>query len=181
MTVVDEKTSNVSRTPLAAGRLEFSKYTSFGNTFIVVDETRHPLTDDAERAAFARWALNGDFGIGGADNVLYLHEVGSQPDDRELPAADYVFRIFEHDGSETLSCGNGLLSTAAFLRERTGGSSWRVLTELPSKRPATVTLGVGPTPAGTNLDVGRPGRWRTTSTGAPARSRSRRSTRCRRS
>jgi diaminopimelate epimerase len=156
MTVIDDSSFSVSRTPPTAGQLEFSKYTSFGNTFIIVDETEHPLTGDLDRACFARWALNRDFGIGGADNVLYLHRAGSQPGDGDLPAADYVFRIFEHDGSETLSCGNGLLSTAAFLRQSTGGSSWRVLTELPSARPATVVLGAGPAPDGTNLRVGRP-------------------------
>ncbi|MGR6919405.1 hypothetical protein ACU635_34655 [[Actinomadura] parvosata] len=112
----------------------FAKYTSFGNTFLIVDETRTPLAGDEQRADFARWALNGDFGIGGTDNVLYL----SKADGGD---ADYVFRIFEVDGSETLSCGNGLLSTAAALRRTHGGTRWGVLTELPTGRPRLVHIG----------------------------------------
>jgi len=71
--------------------LDFAKYTSFGNTFIIVDETLTPLEDDVQRAAFARWALNGDFGIGGTDNVLYLRRAEGRAED----GADFVFRIFE--------------------------------------------------------------------------------------
>jgi diaminopimelate epimerase len=137
--------------------LQFAKYTSFGNTFLIIDETANPLDDDDHRARFARWALNKDFGIGGADNVLYLRPVedtgGAQAGDW---SADFVFRIFEHDGSETLSCGNGLLSTAAFLEVTTGGSAWGVLTELPTGRPRLVKVGVGRAPGSTWVNVGWP-------------------------
>ncbi|WP_084960733.1 diaminopimelate epimerase [Thermoactinospora rubra] len=129
----------------------FEKYTSFGNTFIIVDETRTPLADDAQRAAFARWALNGDFGIGGTDNVLYLSRA---QDSRVQGGADYVFRIFEVDGSETLSCGNGLLSTAAALHRAHGGVEWTVLTEVPTGRPRPVRLGADPDTGRTWVDVG---------------------------
>jgi diaminopimelate epimerase len=117
--------------------LHFVKYTSLGNTFIIVDETLTPLGGDRQRAAFARWALNPDFGIGGTDNVLYLRR--AEP--AEGPA-DFVFRIFEHDGTETLSCGNGLLATAAVLHGAYGGHRWGVLTELPTGRPQLVHIGV---------------------------------------
>jgi diaminopimelate epimerase len=145
---------------IATGRFEkavqFSKYTSFGNTFIIVDETEQPLDSDAHRAAFARWALNKDFGIGGTDNVLYLRTA----DGVDLPAdgrpADVVFRIFEYDGAETLSCGNGLLSTAAFLHRLTGRHQWGVLTELPSGRPKLVQVGIGDTPGRTWVEAGWP-------------------------
>ncbi|MFG1944088.1 hypothetical protein [Nonomuraea sp. NPDC048826] len=126
--------------------IQFAKYTSFGNTFIIVDETRTPLADDEQRAAFARWALNGDFGIGGTDNVLYLSAAEGR--------ADYLFRIFEVDGSETLSCGNGLLSTAAALRRAHGGDRWEVLTELPTGRPRPVSVGTAGDD-GAWVDMGR--------------------------
>lgn len=116
-----------------ASSIHFSKYTSFGNNFLIVDESDRPLADDEERAVFARWALNGDFGIGGTDNVLYL---------RAADDGHGVFRIFEHDGSETLSCGNGLLSSAAFLARTSDRSSWTVLTELPTGTPQPVDVGV---------------------------------------
>jgi diaminopimelate epimerase len=134
--------------------VEFMKYTSFGNTFIIVDETGAPLADDEHRAAFARWALNGDFGIGGTDNVLYLRAV--EDFHGAYDEGDFAFRIFEHDGSETLSCGNGLLSTAAFLHRRTGASRWGVLTELPTGRPRPVEVGVGEEPGTTWVNVGWP-------------------------
>lgn len=127
--------------------LHFVKYTSFGNTFIIVDESLTPLADDEQRAAFARWALNGDFGIGGTDNVLYLSRAES--------GADIVFRIFEHDGSETLSCGNGLLSTAAVLSRTYDGDTWGVFTEMPTGRPRRVEVGLAEG-GRTWVNVGRP-------------------------
>lgn len=137
-----------------AGGLRFAKYTSFGNTFIIVDETLSPLIDDDERAAFARWVLNGDFGVGGTDNVLYLRR---EADDAAAPndGPATVFRIFEQDGSETLSCGNGLLCTAAVLRAD-GRSRWRVLTELPTGDPQPVQVGVGDADGTTWVNVGWP-------------------------
>jgi diaminopimelate epimerase len=140
--------------------LQFTKYTAFGNTFIIVDETLAPLHDDQERAAFARWALNPDFGIGGADNVLYLHHPDPPQPTAGSPAIaadfEFVFRIFEHDGSETLSCGNGLLCTAAALHDTYGGRSWGVLTEMPSGRPRLVHVGIGGTPDEAWVDMGMP-------------------------
>jgi diaminopimelate epimerase len=136
--------------------IEFSKYTSFGNTFIVIDETDNRLRDDEQRAAFARWLLNRDFGIGGADNVLYLRAAEQADRSADGNPADVVFRIFEYDGAETLSCGNGLLSTAAYFRRVTGDSQWSVLTELPSGRPKLVEVGVGPLAGGMWVNVGWP-------------------------
>jgi diaminopimelate epimerase len=136
--------------------IRFTKYTSFGNTFLIVNEADTPLPDDQSRARFARWALNGDFGIGGTDNVLYLRPAGSTELSADGQAADIVFRIFEVDGSETLSCGNGLLSTAAYLHKVTGGDRWRVLTELPSGSPKLTEVGITATPGGSWVNVGWP-------------------------
>lgn len=139
-----------------SGSIQFAKYTSFGNTFLIVNETENPLMDDEHRAAFARWALNRDFGIGGADNVLYLRAADSTDRAADGQPTDFVFRIFEHDGSETLSCGNGLLSTAAFLHQMTGAASWRLLTELPSGRPKLTEVGMADIAGSTWVNVGRP-------------------------
>ena len=136
--------------------IQFTKYTSFGNTFLIVNEAKNPLPDDEHRAAFARWALNRDFGIGGADNVLYLRRADSTERSADGRRADFVFRIFEVDGSETLSCGNGLLSTAAYLHEVTGAERWRMLTEVPSGSPKLTEVGVTGTPGGTWVNVGWP-------------------------
>jgi diaminopimelate epimerase len=136
--------------------LHFTKYTSFGNTFIIVDETLTPLDNDQQRAQFARWVLNGDFGIGGTDNVLYLSRPGPSTVDADGRTADFVFRIFEQDGSETLSCGNGLLSTAAALERLHGGREWGVFTEMPTGTPKLVHVGIDASPGKTWVNVGWP-------------------------
>jgi len=130
--------------------IAFEKYSLLGNTFLLVDEASTPLGDDCERAGFARWALDGYFGVGGADNVIYLASLNQAPD------GPYSFRIFEQDGAETLSCGNGLLSVAALLARGGTGTQWRVLTELPTGRPRAVRVGVLSDSGGAWVDMGRP-------------------------
>lgn len=121
-------------------KIRFSKFSAFGNTFIIVDESDYPIQDDDHRTQFARWALNEHFGIGGADNVLYLQALS--PDEKDLWGGDYSFRVFEHDGAETLSCGNGLLSSAVLVHETTGLTDLVFLTELPSGKPKPVSVGI---------------------------------------
>jgi diaminopimelate epimerase len=145
-----------------SGDVGFDKYTLCGNTFLIVDETRTPLRDDVERSGFARWALDEHFGVGGANNVIYLTRLLSPGD------AMHTFRIFEQDGSESLSCGNGLLCAAAVfgrgdLATGLGGPAreWQVLTELPTGRPQLVRVGVHADGGGTWVDVGPPRRMPT--------------------
>lgn len=172
--MTSERPEDGRRTNIAAERasdVQFVKYSTLGNTFIIVDETVTPLGSDGERAAFARWALEDHFGVGGSDNVLYLHRASGGMADASDPAsekrrgparaedsasADFSFRIFEHDGAETLSCGNGLLSTAALLRRMHPGREWRVLTEIPSGAPKVVSIGVGPSHHEAWVRFGRP-------------------------
>src|SRR5439155_21753282 len=73
-----------------------------------------------------------------------------------IPGAGFVFRIFERDGSQTLSCGNGLLSTAAELHRAHGGRRWGVLTELPAERPRLVHVGVDDEGGGAWVNMGWP-------------------------
>ncbi|THA36104.1 hypothetical protein E6R18_01795 [Streptomyces sp. A1277] len=138
------------------GRVGYEKYSLAGNTFLIVDETRTPLPDDATRSSFARWVLDPFFGVGGADNVLYLAHA---PDGAAL-----TFRIFEQDGSETLSCGNGLLSAGHYAarslreaREPGGeGRAWTFLTEIPRGRPRQVRVGEGAENGHMWVNVGAP-------------------------
>src|SRR5262245_26924435 len=106
--------------------IDIEKYTVLGNTFLIVAELETPALPEAWRAAFARGALDGYRGVGGADNVLFVGRTF-----RGDGQVRYTMRVFEHDGSETLSCGNGLLATACLLSGRCDGSTWTVLTELP--------------------------------------------------
>ncbi|MFJ3088291.1 hypothetical protein [Streptomyces sp. NPDC086838] len=138
------------------GQVRYEKYSLAGNTFLIVDETRTPLPDDATRSSFARWILDPYFGVGGADNVLYLsHAPGG---------GALTFRIFEQDGSETLSCGNGLLSAGHYaerflpeVREPSGEArAWTFLTEIPSGRPRQVRVGEGSDKGCMWVNVGAP-------------------------
>jgi diaminopimelate epimerase len=140
--------------PTRPSGLRMAKYTLAGNTFLIVDETQTPLADDGQRAAFASWALDESFGIGGSDNILYLHRL-TDPS-RHSKRAPWTFRIFEWDGAETLFCGNGLLSAAAELNRVYGGMEWQVVTELPTGQPRTVRIGVGPSPGQAWVNVGHP-------------------------
>uniref|UniRef100_A0AAU2VMG0 Diaminopimelate epimerase n=1 Tax=Streptomyces sp. NBC_00008 TaxID=2903610 RepID=A0AAU2VMG0_9ACTN len=114
--------------------IRYEKYSTAGNTFLVVDESDTPLVNDAARSEFSCWALDGGFGVGGADNVLFIAET-PRP-------GTYTFRIFEHDGAETLSCGNGLLAAGHLIAQRHGRTAWTMLTELPSGRPRPVRGGL---------------------------------------
>lgn len=60
-----------------------------------------------------------------------------------LPSAvpDVMVRIFERDGSESLSCGNGLLSAASLMLDRGIPLPVFALTGLPSTDPWTVEVG----------------------------------------
>lgn len=143
-------------TRTTGGQVVYEKYSLAGNTFLIVDETRTPLLDDATRSSFARWILDPYFGVGGADNVLYLaHAPGG---------GALTFRIFEQDGSETLSCGNGLLSAGHYAARslpevcEPGGEArtWTFLTEIPSGRPRQVRVGEGSDNGRMWADVGAP-------------------------
>ena len=136
----------------AMRRVPFIKYSSCGNNFIIVDETAGPALQEREKPCFARQATNLFFGVG-ADGCIFLQAstlaVFGRINDtfqywRQAPnpaAVDYIFRLFEPDGSESLSCGNGLLCVAHYIRHRYGAASSRVMTEIPSRCPRSVSIG----------------------------------------
>ena len=103
--------------------IDFQKFTSYGNNFIIVDETQGPQLKEDEKSRFACQATNVNYGIG-ADGVLFL-----QPYRSDILAEinairhyweqfpvyhhlDIMFRIFEPNGVESFSCGNGLMCMA---------------------------------------------------------------------
>lgn len=82
----------------------FAKMHGLGNDYIVVDEREESLLADGARAAFARTHCRRGFDVG-ADGVLFAGSDAS---------ADVQMRIFNADGSEAESCGNGLRCLAYF-------------------------------------------------------------------
>jgi len=136
-------------------RIPIIKYTVYGNNFVIIDEIQTPSLTESEKTKFAYQATNINFGIG-SDNFLViqpctpaiLKEINNSrnywtniPDPRN---ADYIFRMFESDGTEAYSCGNGLMSIANYLFHQYDAISARILTEIPTPTPKVVSIGTDP-------------------------------------
>lgn len=135
--------------------IPFVKYTSCGNNFVIIDETRKEVLSEEDKSKFAYQATNTCFGIG-CDNLLVVQRCtdgvlsainqtrkywGTPPDSS---GADFVFRMFEPNGDEAYSCGNGLMSIASYLYQRYGTESARIMTEVPFLSPRVINIGTDP-------------------------------------
>jgi diaminopimelate epimerase len=87
--------------------LDFTKMHGLGNDFVVIDAITQKVELDAERIADL---ADRNTGIG-FDQLLLVQT----PDD---PDADFRYRIFNTDGSESEQCGNGARCFARFVRMR---------------------------------------------------------------
>ena len=85
----------------------FTKMHGAGNDFVVLDGVRQPIDLTPERA---RALADRHFGIG-ADQVL-LVETPLHPE------ADFLYRIFNADGSEVEHCGNGARCFVRFVHDQ---------------------------------------------------------------
>lgn len=133
-------------------QLPIVKYTSCGNNFVILDETSGELLCEMKKPHFAYYATNQNFGVG-CDNFLVLQSCTAATLEKinaahrywdEIPdpgSADYIFRMFEADGTEAYSCGNGLMSIANHLFHYKDIGSSRILTEIPTSKPTVVTIG----------------------------------------
>lgn len=87
--------------------ISFSKMQGLGNDFVVIDATKN-------RPSFTLQQIqkmsDRKYGIG-FDQLLLVE---ASTDD----AADFNYRIFNADGSESYQCGNGARCIARFIRER---------------------------------------------------------------
>jgi len=147
----------------------FLKYTSYGNNFLIVDETRSRHIREEEKPAFARQVTDVNFGVG-ADGVLFLQPC--RPDImreinetnnywEELPAFPHVnlmFRLFEPNGEESFSCGNGLMCVASYLYHSEKLASTRILTQVPTSHPKTISIGTNPKEETNWANMGTPKR-----------------------
>lgn len=100
-------------------RLRFSKMHGLGNDFIVIDGISQSVRLTPEKI---RYLSDRHFGIGCDQLLLVEHP--------ESPEVDFRYRIFNCDGSEVESCGNGARCFAVFVRDRrlTGKSNIKVET-----------------------------------------------------
>ncbi len=85
----------------------FAKMHGLGNDFVVFDAVSEPIVIDSARAHLIADRRRGI----GCDQILLV-----EPTDR--PDADYGYRIFNADGSESDQCGNGARCIARFIADR---------------------------------------------------------------
>jgi diaminopimelate epimerase len=143
------------------------KYTSYGNNFVIVDETKKAFLTEAEKSDFAFSATNTNFGVG-CDNFIVIQnsrpEVieqisqarnywGRRPEHAD---ADYIFRMFEPDGAEALCCANGLLCVAKYLYQQYGRPFFKIKTEIPYNRPKLLHAGFNGTADNAWVNLGFP-------------------------
>ena len=87
--------------------LRFTKMHGLGNDFVVLDLITQSLRLDAP---LIRFLADRHRGIG-CDQVLVV-EPPTDPD------MDFLYRIYNQDGSEAQQCGNGARCVAKFIRDR---------------------------------------------------------------
>lgn len=130
--------------------IEFTKMHGLGNDYIVIDERDRSILPEQRKDEFAREICDRGFAIG-SDGVLYL----STPDN-----ADLQMRIFNADGSEAESCGNGLRCAAYYHHglNRSGKSSFTINLPLSEVVEASVTHTL-PNQADVRLTLPEAGRY----------------------
>lgn len=90
-----------------APRLPFTKMHGLGNDFVVIDLISNPATLSSEQIK----AL-GDRHRGIGFDQLLMIDAPNRPD------ADFLYRIFNNDGSEVEHCGNGARCFAKYVLDR---------------------------------------------------------------
>lgn len=127
------------------------KYHSFGNSFIVIDETRQTMVNEDDKPEYAKRILNPDTGIG-ADGLIVLTTPGlwktmRRPNsplpvpENSLNDIDCIFRHFEPDGTESLMCINGLLVSGLFVSEILDKPQFSMLAATNSRSPQLLRAG----------------------------------------
>ncbi len=148
-------------------RISFEKYVLCGNKFVLVDETRTECLAEMEKSRFAWPATDPYFGIG-SDNLLCLQRTGrgvlnsinaargywSAPPGGD--GVDFIFRMFEPDGVEAFSCGNGLTCIAHHLHRKYGIVEAAVMTEIPTCAPRVIRMGTDIARNVSWINMGRP-------------------------
>jgi len=101
-----------------------------GNDYVIIDERDENVISEDHKKHFARSVSERGFSVG-SDGVLYL----SNPPDQDLQ-----MRIFNTDGSEAESCGNGLRCAAYYHHglHKPGQSSFSI--NLPLANPVQATV-----------------------------------------
>ncbi len=84
--------------------MQFHKLHGLGNDYLLINEEQLPRVDTHQRSALVKQLCRRGFSVG-ADGVLFVSSSRT---------ADIKMRIFNADGSEAESCGNGLRCVAYY-------------------------------------------------------------------
>ncbi len=144
-----------------SGQLHYTQMHALGNKFIVVDAVRQRV---AVHAAWVRKLADRDAGGIGFDQLLLLEPPPAALEPPPAANVDFLYRVFNADGSEVSQCGNGARCAARFalesglagdgplvLETRDGrrlrtrpldGEQWEVDLGLPDWEPANIPFSV---------------------------------------
>ncbi len=95
-------------------RLEFTKMQAAGNDFILIDDREQRIADE-KKEGIARSLCTRRFSVG-ADGVLFLCKPTSTS--TSTRSYDLRMRVFNADGSEAETCGNGIRCFARYANEK---------------------------------------------------------------
>jgi diaminopimelate epimerase len=133
-------------------KIPFAKYTTYGNNFIIVDETEEHFIPESQLSNCATQVTNTFFNVG-ADSLIVIQKYNKENIERinrdkkywhkitDGLNADYIFRMFEPNGDEALNCGNGLLALSKLLFHKKQQNQVNILTEIPSSTPRIRVIG----------------------------------------
>ncbi len=133
-------------------KIPFAKYTTYGNNFIIVNETEEYLLSESQLSKCATQVTNSFFNVG-ADSLIVIQKYTKKNIERinqhkkywkRIPDSlntDYIFRMFEPNGDEALNCGNGLLALSNLLFHNKQQNKINILTEIPSSNPRIRVIG----------------------------------------
>jgi diaminopimelate epimerase len=122
-------------------KLSFTKMHGLGNDFVVVDATAAPFRPSPEQA---RQLADRRFGVG-CDQVLVIEPASAD-------GADFDYRIYNSDGSESGQCLNGARCVARFIRDRGLSRAGRLRLRTRTTRIEAQLLDHGPV----RVDAGVP-------------------------
>jgi diaminopimelate epimerase len=99
-------------------RLNVIKCHGSANDFVLIDELEKVVFSEAERVYLSK-LFSARYGLFGSDGVLFV---------QSSAVADVRMRMFNPDGSEAQTCGNGLRCVARFASERLGKEAFAIET-----------------------------------------------------
>lgn len=127
--------------------LHFTKMHGLGNDFVVLDGTRSPIDLDESTA---RKIADRHFGVG-CDQILVV-----EPPRRH--DADFTYRIFNADGSESGQCGNGARCFMHYVRASGLTRKPRIVVDIQNGQMVLEALGGGQFSAALGVPIFDPAR-----------------------